>query len=465
MPAAYGGSEFDTAAALVVNQHLSGCASFAAMAGAQSNLTIMPILLFGTEAQKQQYLPRLVAGELVGAYALSEAEAGSDVLNARTRAARQPDGSFVLDGEKMWVTNGGFADLFVVFAKVDGEQFSAFIVERSFPGVSTGREESKMGLHGCSTVPLVLQEARVPAGNLLGEVGKGRKVAYGVLNGGRFELGATCVGGAAGAIGESARYAAQRRQFGQPIAGFGAIRHKLAEMTIRAYAAQSLVYRVSGLIDAYLADRRRDGPDAGAALAALEEFGIEASIAKVAGSEMLDYVLDENVQIHGGNGFVKGHPAEGHYRDARVNRIFEGTNEINRLVIAGTLLRKTAVRRAAKAERLRLSAAESRDNTPVDPEATTAPATDDPLGNEARAVAGARRIALMILGLAIERFGERIADEQEVLMSAADIAIEVLGADSALLRARAASRSGVPTAALQIDAARVFVHDAAARIE
>ena len=252
----------------------------------------------------------------------------------------------------MWITNGGFADVFIVFAKVDGEHFTAFIVERGFKGVSTGHEEHKMGLHGSSTTPLILQDAQVPAANLLGEIGKGHKVAFNVLNFGRYKLGAMCVGGCYGAIGESARYAATRRQFGKPIAEFGAIKHKLAEMTVQNYAIESLLYRTAGLIDASI--DQNGGP--GAVLAAMEEFAIEASIAKVAGSETLNFVLDENVQIHGGNGFVKDYPAERHYRDARVNRIFEGTNEINRLLIPGMLIRR-AVKGRPSADSRRTQAA------------------------------------------------------------------------------------------------------------
>ena len=465
VPAAYGGIEFDKAASLVVNQHMSGCASFAVVVGAQANLAATPILLFGTEEQKQRYLPKLIAGELVGAYALSEAGAGSDALNAKTRATRQADGSFVLNGEKMWTTNGGFADVFIVFAKVDGEQFTAFIVERSFPGVSSGKEERKMGIHGSSTTPLVLQDVKVPAANLLGEIGKGRKVAFTVLNSGRFQLGATCIGGAAGAIAEAARYSVERHQFGQPIASFGAIKHKLAEMTARTFAVESLVYRTTGLIDAYLEQRGPDPDYAGAVVAALDEFGIEASIAKVAGSETLDYVLDENVQIHGGNGFVRDHPAEGHYRDARVNRIFEGTNEINRLLIPGTLLRRAAIRRAARAELLPIPAARTLNDEQENPPATPEALRVDPMEDAARAVAGCKKTALRVLGLAMERYGEKIADEQEVLMHVADIAIDVFAAESALLRSLSASQSGVPTAALQVDAARISVNDATARIE
>jgi alkylation response protein AidB-like acyl-CoA dehydrogenase len=460
VPAAYGGTEFDKATALVVNQHMSACASFAAMAGAQANLAVTPILLFGTEEQKQRYLPGLVSGELVGAYALSEVDAGSDALNARTAAVQQPDGSYALTGEKMWITNGGFADLFVVFAKAGGKQFSAFIVERGLPGVSSGAEEHKMGLLGSSTTPLVLQDARVPAANLLGGLGNGRKVAYTVLNSGRFELGATCAGGAAIAVGEAARYAVERRQFGRPIASFGAIRYKLAQMSARTYAVESLVYRIAGLLDAYLQQPERNASDPLAVVAALQEYGVEASIAKVAGSEALDYVLDENVQIHGGNGFVRDLPPEGRYRDARVNRIFEGTNEINRLLIPGVLLRKTAVRRAARAE-LRSSSVPS---APEGGDGEAAESSHDGFTGELQVVRGCKRSTLRVLGVAVERFGERIAEEQEVLMNVADLAIDAFAAESSLLRAIEASRLRAASASLHADAAGIIVDQAAAAV-
>ena len=390
-----------------------------------------------------------MSGEIVGAYALSESESGSDALGARARATKQADGSYVLNGEKMWITNGGFADLFIVFAKVDGEQFTAFIVERGFPGVSSGKEEHKMGLHGSSTTPLILQDAQVPAANVLGEVGRGHKVAFNVLNYGRFKLAAMCSGGARAVIGEAARYALQRRQFGQPIAAFGAIRHKLAEMTIRQYAVESMLYRTTGLIDRMIAS---DG-SAAAALAALEEFAVEASILKVAASEMLDYVLDENVQIHGGNGFVKDYPAERHYRDARVNRIFEGTNEINRLLVPGML-----ARRAVKGHLPLIAAARRLQDellTPSLPEA----AGDGPMAAELRAVAALKKVALMVLGTAMQTYTDTLADEQEVLTIAADIIIDVFAAESVVARAIAADSD------LHRSVASVLVADASGRVE
>src|SRR5205809_5299805 len=396
---AYGGVQLDKVTSILVSERLARSASFGATFGAQANLTILPLVLFGTEAQKQKYLPRLLTGELVGAYALSESGSGSDALGAKARARRQPDGSFVLTGEKMWITNGGFADLFIVFAKVDGEHFTAFIVERAFPGVSNGKEEHKLGLHGSSTTPLILQEVRVPARNLLGEVGKGHKVAFNVLNFGRFKLGGMCSGGAYVAIAEAAKYSAERKQFGQPIASFGAIRHKLGAMTAWAYAVESLIYRTAGYIDARLEATPHAPTDGSAALAALEEYAIEASIAKVAGSEMVDYVLDENVQIHGGNGFVRDYPAERHYRDARVNRIFEGTNEINRLLIPGML-----AKRAAKNELPIIAPAKKlQDELLAGPSAAALSGNDDlPLAVERAAVEAFKKVALMALGLAMQ---------------------------------------------------------------
>ena len=456
VPEAYGGVELDTVTSLLVSENVAQSASFGATFGAQANLCILPILLFGTDDQKQRYLPGLVSGELVGAYALSESTSGSDALSARTRATRQPDGSFRLTGEKMWITNGGFADVVIVFAKIDGEHFSAFVVERAFGGVSSGREEHKMGLHGSSTTPLILQDAPVPEANLLGEGGRGHKVAFSVLNFGRFKLGAMCMGGAKLAIGEAARYAAERRQFGQPLAAFGAIRHKLGEMTARTYALEALMHRTAGLLDQRLTALPDDGS---ALLEGLEEMAVEASIAKVAGSETLDAVLDENVQIHGGNGYVRDYPAERHYRDARVNRIFEGTNEINRLLIPGLL-----VKRAVKGDLALLPAAQLLMDEIMSPPAPSFGGGDDgPLAAERRAIEGLRKVTVLGLGAAMQRFGQQLPEEQEVLLWLADLAIDTYAADSAVARAAAAAEAG--DAPLHADAARVFVSGAARRGE
>jgi alkylation response protein AidB-like acyl-CoA dehydrogenase len=441
-PEEYGGVGLDKAAALVVSSNLAGSASFNAAFGAQGNLAISTILFFGTSDQKNRYLPKLISGEMIGAYALSEAGSGSDALGASARATKLPDGAFVLNGEKMWTTNGGFADVFIVFAKVDGEHFTAFIVERGFRGVSTGSEEHKMGLHGSSTTPLLLHDALVPAENLLGEVGKGHKVAFNVLNFGRYKLGAMCVGGAIEAIGESARYSATRRQFGKAIASFGAIKHKLGEMSVQTYAVESLLYRTAGMIDEVIGQNNTTG----SVLAAMEEFAVEASIAKVAGSEILDFVLDENVQIHGGNGFVKDYPAERHYRDARVNRIFEGTNEINRLLIPGML-----IRRAMKGDLPLLAAARQLQDEIL-----------GPTGLAETPVEGFKKVALMTLGLALQRYGDDLSDQQEVLIALADIIIAIACAESAVLRASIAPENVAPWHG---DAAGVCLNDATTRIE
>ena len=454
---AYGGVELDKVSSMIVSERMSQAASFGATFGAHANLLVLPLSLFGTEDQKKRYLPRLLTGEIVGAYCLSEPGSGSDALGAKTRAVRQPDGSFVLNGEKTWITNGGFADLYIVFAKViddKGEHFSAFLVERGFKGVSNGKEEHKMGLHGSSTTPVILQDVRVPAENLLGEVGKGHKIAFNVLNFARFKLGAMGVGGARGAIGEAARYAGQRKQFGQPIASFGAIKHKIGEMVVRAYAIESLTYRTAGMIDARIEATPHQPGDQSAALAALEEYAAEASIAKVAGSEMLDYVLDENIQVHGGNGYVRDYPAERHYRDSRVNRIFEGTNEINRLLIPGIL-----ARRAGKGDIGLIASARALQDELMGPPSLQAPSGDGPLGDERRAVDSFKKAAVMGLGLAMQTYREKLADQQEVLMHLADMLIDTYAADSAVLRAAASANP------LQIDAARVFVSDAGMRIE
>ena len=411
VPEEYGGLALDKVSSLIVSESVGRLASWAVTFGGQTGLSITPLLCFGTTEQKERYLPRLVSGEMIGAYALSETGSGSDALGARCRAVQQDDGSFVLTGEKMWITNGGFADFFTVFAKVE-DRFTAFLVERAFAGVTTGNEEHKMGLHGSSTVPLILQDVRVPAANVLGEIGKGHKVAFNVLNYGRFKLGAMCSGGARFIIAEAAKYASERRQFGKPLAAFGAIRYKLAEMTIRQYAVESMLFRIAGLLDGYQGDP----------LAALEEFAVEASIAKVAGSDMLDYVVDENVQVHGGNGFVRDYPAERHYRDARVNRIFEGTNEINRMLIPGMIVKRGL---------------------------GPAPQGESPL----------KQAAHLVLSTAATHYGKSLADQQEVLMFTADILIDVFAADSVALRADA---SGDP---LHRAVASVYTNDALGRAE
>jgi alkylation response protein AidB-like acyl-CoA dehydrogenase len=455
---AFGGVGLDKVASILVGESMGRSASFATTFGAQTGLAITPILCFGTDAQKQKYLAKLVNGELVGAYALSESGSGSDALGAKARATRLADGSFSISGEKMWITNGGFADLFIVFAKVVGDgqdAFTAFLIERGFPGVTSGKEEHKMGLHGSSTTPLILQEARVPAENVLGEIGKGHKVAFNVLNYGRFKLAAMCSGGARAIVGEAAKYASQRKQFGQPIAHFGAIKHKLAEIAIREFAVESMLYRTAALIDQAI--ESQTGTSSGdAVLAALEEFAIEASILKVTASEMIDYAVDENVQIHGGNGFVRDYAAERAYRDARVNRIFEGTNEINRLLIPGML-----IRRALKGGLPLIPAAKKLQDEILTP-ALAEPPSDEPLENAKRTVASLKKVALVVLGTAMQTYGEKLTDEQELLTLASDIIMDVYAAESVVLRA-AQMRSN--QSSIGVAAAEVYVADAAGRVE
>ena len=460
VPEEYGGVDLDKIATLVVSEQLSRYSSFGATFGAQANLTTLPIFMFGTEAQKQKYLPGLVSGTKVGAYCLSESGSGSDSLGAKTRAMRQADGSFVMSGEKMWITNGGFADVYVIFAKVDGEHFTAFIVERAWAGVSSGKEEHKMGLFGSSTTPVILQDVKVPADAVLGEIGKGHKVAFNVLNFGRFKLGAMCSGGARAAIGEATKYASTRKQFGKAIANFGAIKHKLGEMTARQFALESMMYRTAGLIDAMVKNTSADSGQGEPTLKALEEFAVECSIAKVLGSEVIDYILDENVQIHGGNGYVRDYPAEGHYRDARVNRIFEGTNEINRLLIPGMLMK-----RALKGDLPLIAAAKQLQDEILSPSLSIPDDGDTVLAEESRAVGAFKKVVLMLAGTAMQRYGEKLQDEQEVLSYIADTLIDTYTSESALLRALRAADDALPTADLQADAARVYVHEAAGRIE
>jgi alkylation response protein AidB-like acyl-CoA dehydrogenase len=453
VPEAHGGVDLDKISTLLVSEALAVNASFAATFGAQANLTILPIVMFGTDAQKAKYLPTLVAGEMTGAYCLSETGSGSDALGAKAKAVRQADGSFVLSGEKMWITNGGFADLYVVFAKVDGEHFTAFLVERAWPGVTSGKEEHKMGLHASSTTPVLLQDVKVPADAVLGEIGKGHKVAFNVLNFGRFKLGAMTSGGAKATIAEAATYAASRKQFNTPIASFGAIKHKLGEMTAREYALESLIYRTAGLIDEVVAS---NGGSPLAVLQALEEFAVEASIAKVLGSEVVDYVIDEAVQIHGGNGFVADYPVERRYRDARVNRIFEGTNEINRLLIPGMLMKK-----AAKGELPLMQAAVALQDEIMGP--PSMPGDDGtPMAEERRATTAFKKVVLFVAGVAMQRHGEALQHEQEILSLLADLVIDAYAAESSVLRALAASGSD---AALHRATATVVAHEAAGRIE
>ncbi len=431
IPEAYGGLDLPKVIAALVTEEMAVTGGFAVTMTAHTSIGTLPLVYFGTEEQKQKYLPRLATGEWIAAYALTETNSGSDALGARTRATLSNDEShYVLNGTKQFISNSGFANLFTVFAKVDGDKFTAFLVERDFPGVEFGEEEHKMGIKSSSTRQLVLRNAEVPVDNVLGEIGKGHRIAFNVLNIGRFKLGASSVGAAKRALSQSAIYAQDRAQFGQPIATFGMIQQKLARMAMRLFAAESAVYRTVGLIDEAIGGNT----DAAIALEAIQEYLIECSIVKVHGTEMLDFVVDEGVQIHGGYGYLADFPIERAYRDSRIQRIFEGTNEINRLLIPDMLLR-----RAMKGElplfeavqRLRGELLEPRFDQPEGPWAV-----------ELEQSANLKRLGLMIAGLAVERFGSGLVREQEVVAAVADILIEAFAAESAVLRAQRIDRSG-----------------------
>jgi len=442
-PERYGGMEMDMTSVMVVAEEIAGDGSFAGWHGAHAGIGTLPLLLFGTEEQKQKYLPKLSTCEFVGAYCLTEPQTGSDAMAIKTRADLSPDGRhYILNGQKMWITNGGKADFFTVFAKIGGEQFSAFLVERTFPGVSSGAEEKKMGIKGSSTTAVFFDNVQVPVENLLGEIGRGHIIAFNILNIGRLKLGPFAVGAAKHVLTVSLAYAKQRKAFGQEIANFGMIRHKLAEMAIRTYAAESISYRTEGLISGHLEGFNWDIPDAPKVMMkAVEEFAVECSMVKVYGSEVLDYVVDEGVQIHGGYGYHQDYAVERAYRDSRINRIFEGTNEINRLLATGMLLKR------AQQGRLGLVKAVKG----LMDEILAGPSAATPQSEERRLVSGAKKIALLLLGSAFEKFGPAMEQQQEVLAGIADVAMEVFAMESALLRLEKTKQGADMTAVLLRD--------------
>src|SRR6266550_752545 len=437
-PERFGGMELDLASAMVAAEHLSRDGSYSAWHGAHSGIGTTPILLFGTEEQKQKYLPKLSSAEMIGAYCLSEPQAGSDALAAKTRADLSADGThYILNGQKMWITNGGKADLYTVFAKVDGEKFTAFLVERKFPGVQPGAEEKKMGIKGSSTTAVYLDSVQVPVENLLGEIGRGHVIAFNILNLGRLKLGAFCVGSAKNVLGISIKYAKERQAFGTTISQFGMIQHKLAEMAIRIFAAESMSYRVVGQIEALLEGFSWSQPDASKTMMkAVEEFAAECSIVKVYASEVLDYVVDEGVQIHGGYGFHQDYAVERAYRDSRINRIFEGTNEINRLLIPGIMLK-----RAAKGTLPLVAAAQG-----VLAEVLGGPKSEDsfdgPFADETKLARNAKKVALLLMGVAYQKFMTAIEQQQEILAGISDVVMETFAMESYTLRARKLAESG-----------------------
>ena len=429
IPEQYGGSDMDKISSAIIAEHISVSGSFSVSFGGHVGIGTLPIVYFGTPEQKAKYLPKLATGEWIAAYALSESTSASDAMNARTKAVLSPDGKeWILNGEKMWITNGGFADVYIIFAKVDGEKFSAFIVERDFPGFQAGAEEKKMGIRGSSTTPIILNDCRVPKENLLGEIGKGHVIAFNTLNIGRYKLGAGVIGGARHSLNNSIAYAKQRKAFGKVLADFGMIKEKLAQMAVEVYTGESMSYRTVGMIDAALSEIDRSAPDVYKQTAkGIEEYAVECSILKVWGSEMIDYVVDETVQIFGGYGFVEEYPAERSYRDARVNRIFEGTNEINRMIITGWLLKR------AMSGQLALMPAIKKLTEEIMSGASSEP-LEGPLAAERTLVSNAKKAGLMLAGAASQKYMMALSDQQEILGAIADIVIETYAMDSVVGR-------------------------------
>ena len=457
IPEEYGGLGLDQTSGALVGENIGRCASFATTLGAESGIGLLPIIYFGTEAAKEKYLPKIATGELITAYALTEAGSGSDAMAAKATARLSEDGThYILNGEKMFITNGGFADIFIVFAKVDGDKFTAFIVEKQ-DGVTPGAEEHKMGIKGSSTTPLVLTDARAPVENLLAEVGKGAKIAFNTLNIGRFKLGAMCVGGMKLMVHEAVRYANERQQFGKPISSFGAIKSKLAEMAIRTWVGESMTYRTLGMIE----DAITDPTDPNAKLKAIEEYSAECSIIKVALSEYCDFVVDEMVQIYGGYGYSAHYPAERAYRDSRINRIFEGTNEINRMLIPGRLMKA-----ALSGHLALLPAAQALMDEILTPQMASFDDDEAVLATEQKLAQNAKKVALMTLGTAAQKYMMKLGDQQEILLGIADVIMDAYAMESAILRAqKLAASEGEAAAARYIDMTRVFCNDAVERIE
>jgi alkylation response protein AidB-like acyl-CoA dehydrogenase len=466
IPEQYGGAGLDKVATTVLTEKLSIYGGFAVTHGAHAGIGTLPIVYFGTDEQKQKYLPRLASGEMIGAYCLSEPQAGSDAQNSLTRAELNKEGThYILNGQKMWITNGGFADLYIVFAKIDGEKFTAFIVERTFPGFKPGNEEHKMGIHGSSTTPIFLENCKVPKENVLHEIGRGHIVAFNILNAGRFTLGASAIGASKYVLMTSAKYAKERKAFGKQIGDFGLIREKLAEMAIQIFAVESMVYRSAGNIDSAMSAATTEETSSSAAkiqstMKVLEEYAIESSIAKVYGSETLDYVVDEGVQIFGGYGFHEDYPVCRAYRDSRINRIFEGTNEINRMLIIQMLMKRAMAGQIA----LIPAAMKLAEEILAGPSFEDAP--EGVLAEESRVVANSKKMFLQAAGGAVQKFREKLADEQELIGALSNMVMEVYAMESCLLRTqKAAAAKGEGNVKTMIDAARVFISDAAERVE
>jgi len=463
IPEEYGGLGLDKVSTTVVTEALGGIGSFAVVYGAHTGIGSLPIVYFGNEAQKKKYLPKLGSGEWCGAYCLTESGSGSDALNAKTKAVLSEDGKYyILNGEKMFITNAGYASSFVVYGKVDGEEFTGFIVEKDFPGVTTGKEEKKMGVHGSSTRPLILEDAKVPVENVLYEIGQGHKIAFNILNIGRWKLGAACVGACKLFLMESVKYANGRVQFKVPISSFGMIKTKLAKMAIRSYMCESMMYRLAGMFDDKLGTLDEEAKKSGAENAkAIEEYAPECSITKVYGSESAEFCADEYVQTLGGYGYCSEYPAERAYRDSRINRIWEGTNEINRLLVPGTMLRRAIQGRLALLPAAQAIAQELMTYSPL-----SVQLPDTPLALQEHMVKMSKKIALMVAGVAAQKFQQALEKEQEVLAKIADMVIEIFAMESGLLRTlKMISREGEEKAKYQISAVKVYVDETIPRIE
>ncbi|TQR17354.1 acyl-CoA dehydrogenase family protein [Psychrobacillus vulpis] len=461
VPEEYGGLGLDKISSALIAEKLSVAGGFSITHGAHVGIGTLPIVLFGNENQKQKYLPNSASGDKISAYALTEPGSGSDALGAKTTAKLNAEGThYILNGEKQWITNAGFADVFVVYAKVDGDKFTAFIVERDFPGVSVGAEEKKMGIKSSSTRTLILQDAQVPVENLLGEIGRGHVIAFNILNIGRYKLGVGTVGGSKRALELAISYSNQRQQFKTPISSFNLTKQKLATMASKLYATESLIYRTVGYFEDRMSQLSEEEQKDGKAIAAsIAEYAIECSINKVVGSEVLDYIADEAVQLHGGYGFMQEYEVERIYRDSRINRIFEGTNEINRLIVPGTFLKK-----AMKGELPLLQKAQSlqEELLMMMPEEVS----EAPLAQEKVLVTNAKKIALLAAGLAAQRFGTKLEAEQEVLVNIANIANNLFAMESALLRTeKAINRDGVEKSNQKLLYTQIFCQEAFDEIE
>ncbi|SDB94693.1 acyl-CoA dehydrogenase family protein [Shouchella lonarensis] len=461
VPEEYGGVGLDKISSSLISENFNRAGAFGLSHGAHVGIGSLPIVFFGTHEQKKKYLPGLANGTTIAAYALTEPSSGSDALGAKATAVLNEEGThYVLNGEKQWITNSAFAEVFVVYAKIDGEKFTAFIVEKDYPGVSTGPEEKKMGIKGSSTRTLILEDALVPKENVLGEIGKGHVIAFNILNVGRYKLGIGCVGGAKRALELAATYSVERKQFKTPISEFRLIQEKLASMATEIYASESSIYRTGGLFEDRLGslseEQQKDGREVAKSIA---EYAIECSLNKFAGSEMLDYVSDEAVQIHGGYGFMAEYEVERIYRDSRINRIFEGTNEINRLLVPGTLMRK-----AMKGELAFLEQAQSLQEELMMfmPEETG----DEPLAQEKYLVSTMKKVFLMIAGLGAQKYGPALEKEQEVLAVVADIVSDIYSMESVVLRTeKAANKTSFEKEAQKLLMTEVFVQEAVNRIE